>query len=949
MICNENTKINGKRLIMAVAVVAVMICALAIVLPAGNVSAADEYGSIEVPTGDDVCTIDADNAANFDWTAIATDDYTAYVIEATVTIGAGQTVTFSEPVYIVDGGSLTLDGTGSKVIDAPVYLKDGASLVLGSYSLEVTENCEIQVEAGATINVNSSSLSVDTNVIGTSDDSKTMVILSDGMATISDFDMLLGAVPTGFTVDLDGVADLKQTDIMSASAFGKNTVLNVGKGSELTVSGSELTSAATINNNGTVTVSGSITNTGSIVNNGTVTISGTVTSDDGTIVNNGAATVTGTVTGKITNNGSVSIQNGTVGAIDGGDVTASGTLTTYPRMADEAEFVLNNETLVVFSYTYEDVVYQYGLAVHSIQYDNTPIMDSELSIIPKALPVADGGVLEFSNTSSMWYNPATNSSYEGALEADNTDGEAAPAAGLYDGVVRFNASITGKLTDDAQNAEFVNNTVTKYLDLIVTPGVFTGVIDIEGWVEGQYDPEVNGPTITVSTTGGAEVPAENYSVAYEYFTDEDCTQSAGTDPAALEADTYWVKATVTTDDTSYTVTVDPKEFTVEVYKLDSEIVFHPLQDLNDDALEEAILGVNPDEIQKVVFNTEDGLKYTINGSVYKQTYTEGTKIVGFDKFADDGYLVAFYVEGIGFDITSIPAGESVIADYVTMAGLNDNKITEITPVENETQYRYYLLYIPDLAADAENPTVPEAGQDGFTYDIDFDTDDGEKYNKTSYEVDASYLNFYMIILHDDKEAGDNYYNDLLTYYRTDGEQFILPSGAGDGFSYWATEAGSTNDRVFEFGSIMVVGPQYDPDNDGVINLQAVYGAVAPGPGGDTGVTGEPSANVVVGFLKNDAGVTVTFTPTDGGYVPAGDVTITYVYYQYNEDRGRYMPAVGTYSATIEDGQIFMEIPATEFSGFEAISQMTFTLTVSEDVAFTNTGLFTPVLPAIPEA
>lgn len=675
---------------------------------------------------------------------------------------------------------------------------------------------------------------------------------------------------------------------------------------------------------------------------GDVTVASGLKAD---IISASGLTMTGTVT---VNGKTLTYENYTVE--DGGSltITEDGTvngegLKTFPEMPDKTIFVNNGTEYIVFTYVNKvtKTEYQYGLTINDITYDTTPIMDSELSVNPIALPTADGGTLEFSNTDSKWYDEV-NGVYEGALKGTTTDGNAAPSAGLYNGCVRFSASITGSFGDDK---EFVNNTLTQYLDLTVLPGTVDSEVAIEGWIEGQYDESVNAPIVTVD-------PEVGFSATFEYFTDEGCSQSAGTDPSVLKAGDYWVKATIELENKDLTTESPVAKFTVGIDELGSQIIFHPLQDLKDDTKEGSILGMNPDVIQNIAFNTDDGLNYTVNGTVYKFAYKTDAGIVGLDALAlganTEGYFIAFYVEGVGFDVTSIPADGKDITDYINLtltgAGADDNKCVEITPEENDTQYRFYVMYLNDIGADNENAPEPAAGQDGFDYDVDFDGADGEKYVESNYTVDLSYLNYYLIILHDDKEPEDNYYNDLLKYYRADGSQFVLPSGAGDAFAYWTTEAGSTNDRVFEFGSIMLVGAQYDPDSDGVINLQAYYGESTPVQPGTV------SEDIAISmYYQQGSRLVVSITAVDGGYIPAGNITISGFYMQEVT-----LPVVGTtYTSTqipdtiiaVEEGQTSVVLTIDDYDWLGSVISLDATFEVDGNaVSESNTMTFTFVAP-----
>ena len=971
----QNKKMEKGKLLAAFVVIAMAVCCFAVMAP--SVDAADATSTPLPEAVEGVITIDTDGnyvlSDNVDGRIVVNEGVTATIDLAGYTISYNNTTgTATEDNSNASGatiqinGTLTINDSSEKATGAviqaganaapAVHIAVGGTLTINGGSFECTsESAYYVIKNLGTVTINDGVFENNSGKdSGTSGSSTIANGWWDGANNTTEAD----AVMTINGGTFNGAHYIKNDDYGVMNIYGGTfsetargaAIMNVNKlvidddaddTQELIINGGD-GNAAVLNwsipgnefDSGELAIRSGTFNVAALVGiTSTSDPFGTVTINSGLGVNaigvSNGTILTGTLTvGTETFNFDNYEVRANTFVSDAGKLTIDGPSEFFPAMKDETLFHYQGDDYIVYTYTYRGVDYQYGLAVHSIEYDGTDIMDSELSIIPIALPVESEGKLAFSNTDSKWYDKI-NGTYEGALKSQNDDGDAPGSTGLYTGVIRFSASIDS--VEAAADVAFKGNTLTKYLNLNITPGQYTGEITIEGWVEGQYDESVNGPSIVVSTAAGDEVPADQYEVTYEYFTDAACTKSAGTDPSALVAGDYYVKATVTPANPNFDVSVKPVFFTVGVDTLASEIVFHPLQDLEDDVKEEAILGINPDKIQNIAFNTEDGTKYTVNGTVYNTEFDAESPIIGLDKLGigipGSGYFIAFYVEGVGFDITSIPAEGEAITDYITLA-LNgtdsaDNAIAEITPEENDTAFRYYLMYIADIGADDETVEEPVPGQDGFDYTVDFDKEAGERYESTEYTVDVSYLNFYMIILNDDNvdmEDGENYYNDELHYYRADGAHFTVPSGAGDGFQYWNTEAGSTNDRVFEFGSIMVVGAQYDPDNDGIINLYAHYG--------ETG-TQEPteptveSTNILVSVVSTETGVDVYLIALDGGYIPAGTITVEYTYTYYDDFFGAYATDSATADITVDQSTGSIVIMSLDMTGFEHYSEITY--------------------------
>ena len=611
---------------------------------------------------------------------------------------------------------------------------------------------------------------------------------------------------------------------------------------------------------------------GSITNNGKLTISngGSVTTKNGTFINNGE----------------VALDGGTFdGSISSGKVSFAGTIDEKTRFPDMkgATFLANGNEYLVFDYEFNGNYYQYGLAVKDIAYNGTEILSDELSVIPIALPEDDDTVLTIYNTSASW-NTKEKGVYKGALEVAGQKGDS-PDAGYYERVVYFEGSIDS-VADD--KTIFKGNTLSKFLGLTVTKGQYDAELEIEGWDFGKYDEKKNAPTVTVTDADGKLVPADAYTVTYEFFTDSKCTESKGTNPLALQPGTYWVKATVVPDNKNYEVKkIDAVEFSVVRA---SEVEFHPIQDLGDSETEKAILGgVDPDKLQKdnIKFNSigknADGQNVLrVSGTVYKiadeaKEFETLKTLFGTDAPTTGGYFLAFYISGVD----GKKLNEDAVKCELDALAITDKdvvnkvvKLTVPTGVKNEEGYVFGILYMSSLQADDKDIVDPVAGKNVFTCNVDYDGESGKVYNETKYLVDTSFLNCYAIVLHDDKdgEDGEDYYNDTLTYYRVNGAQFTLPSGAADGFKYWATEKGVINDRVFSFGSIMVVGDKYDADDDKTINLYATYGS------GSEPTPVEPTKGkiVVTGFVQ-DGKAYFTVIADDGLAIPAETLTVKYTY------------------------------------------------------------------------
>ena len=578
---NENEQRQGggaaasKKLLAAVAVLAMVLCAFAIVAPTADAAEPATYW-VDTNKGSD----DADGSQkapfkSFDKAFEATAAGDKVMVADGSMAGNDFVIPAGEIVVVPASVTFQCNGTtqiiGTLDVSGTLKFMGDRSTISGA---DKTGACNIVINGGAAVSLNTN------EIIGSGND------LAEGSKlVISKLETKDENGNYGYTATLEsGTLTLNRAFIV-----GPNTNLTIAEGA-------------------TVEVDSALTNNGSITNNGTLSIGnvGTVDSDDG----------------KFTNNGEVALDGGTFkGSISSGKVSFAGTIdgkTRFPDMKG-ATFLANGNEYLVFDYEFNGNYYQYGLAVKDIAYNGTEILSDELSVIPIALPEDDTTVLTIYNTSASWYTKEKGV-YKGALEVAGQK-EDSPDAGYYEDVVYFEGSIDS--TDSDGNTIFKGNTLSKFIGLTVTKGQYDAELEIEGWNLGEYDEKKNAPTVTVTDADGKLVPADDYTVTYEYFSDSKCTKSEGTDPLKLQPGTYWVKATVVPDNKNYEVKkIDAVEFNVERA---SEVEFHPIQDLDDSETEKAILGgVDPNTIQKdsIKFNSigknADGQNVLrVSGTVYK--------------------------------------------------------------------------------------------------------------------------------------------------------------------------------------------------------------------------------------------------------------------------------------------------------------------------------------------
>ena len=891
MIAIEKTKTERGKLLAAVLAIVMVVCAFAAITADDTSAVVTGLPDADEDTG--VITLTKDTTVSGTGTitnAINLGNYTLKISEgANVTINyaftaAGQHVIdfgSNGKIIVEEGATLTINASNGTVEGKPYVPTNSAgnSVFAGATTTGYTSNgTDAAIQVNGTMNVKvAADVKGNTNqaertiyVTGTfNSDSNgyatTMFLINGGKVDVNLNDgSLTGYVDVsgeGASFEIGGtnVTGSKITGVTYEDSIFNIFAMNVGEGASATIDGKaqildrEVTSPpvgtiSTITNNGNV----------AITKDGQLAVpedTAFTNEENGTTLVDGILNLNGTFTGSITGSGSM-----------------TGVPEIYPYMSDN--FIYNptsGYSYVVQHYIFNDsngnkITYQFGLAINTITYDGTPIWIDELSVIPISLQMTKDQVLTFTNTSSTWYDPVENDTYTGWLRDATENGN----AGTYERVVQYECSLT------SADKNLIGSSVTKIIGLTVMPGKLNVDVSMEGWVEGEA---VKSPSTIVTTTAGVPlVDKVDYTVEYTYYTDEKCTIPITKPLEQLGPDTYYVKATVTPLTKNFLEGTDSTDFTVAVFVIDSEVSFHPLQDLNDNELEKSILGVDPDDIQKSInFDSvneaiaeKNVVSGKVTGTLYKITNADTTWTTLTSKFDpqvisnDYGYFLAFYVQS---EIDDISLAE-ITATITTSMTPEANLIVDITPVKNTTEFKFYVMYIADLQADVLDVKDPVEGQDELTYKIDFDGTGGAdtgKYGEMTYDIDLSFLNMYIIVLNDYNEETQQ--NFTITDYRVDGARYTLINGAGDNFAYWATEDGSAFPS-YNFGSVMIVGKEFDPDTDGIINLYAVYGSTPVEP-----VETDPATEVFVSMYYDGDKLVITVSAVEG-YIPAGELKIT---------------------------------------------------------------------------
>ena len=153
MIANMNEKGRQTKLLAAIAVLAMVVCAFAVVMPSDNVE------GVSAPVAPS--SYDGEIDASADFNNLAPGDYS---ISKSVSIASGATLSIAKDVtiWIISGGSLSIDAGATAInLNGTINVMDGGALTYGK-ALADTDGT-INVCKGATVTGPSNSVKVGTS------------------------------------------------------------------------------------------------------------------------------------------------------------------------------------------------------------------------------------------------------------------------------------------------------------------------------------------------------------------------------------------------------------------------------------------------------------------------------------------------------------------------------------------------------------------------------------------------------------------------------------------------------------------------------------------------------------------------------------------------------------------------------------------------------------------
>ena len=239
---NMNVKGRQTKLLAAIAIIAMVVCAFAVVLPAESDAAAAPTvpaDAEKIATAEDLPT-DFNTAGNYEITGDITLPSSISAIAEGVNI------------YISGEGSLTIANTCA--VSGNIYVLSGAAFNYTYNTLTTASDGKISVYSGATVNFSytDGESAVTTAMIGSATSEAQIKLTSGSIDLTITSEQASG---WGFGAVIDG-------DISIGTASINNSAITVSEKSNVTVTGNVTSTGVTVTNNGSIVLTGTATMTG---------------------------------------------------------------------------------------------------------------------------------------------------------------------------------------------------------------------------------------------------------------------------------------------------------------------------------------------------------------------------------------------------------------------------------------------------------------------------------------------------------------------------------------------------------------------------------------------------------------------------------------------------------------------------------------------------------------
>ena len=272
-----------------------------------------------------------------------------------------------------------------------------------------------------------------------------------------------------------------------------------------------------------------------------------------------------------------------------------------------------------------------------------------------------------------------------------------------------------------------------------------------------------------------------------------------------------------------------------------------------------------------------------------KTASVAIEVVAIDTVVASGEYKATYELGNTFDLTGVVITvtyvdeANVVFNYVPAAGETPAGFSQTSTTVTGATFSTEFVFDPeDLVLDF---------QTGENVPIGIGYFDG---NGTIEVTVTGYLATYMY-----KTEIDGDWTVYGTQYSSGRQDmmsvFNMVYAAPEGYEFAGWQVNDTT-AVYQPGDTYAIGEDENMWATGNVTFYAIYNEVE----GDTPVTPTPteeSQNILVSVVSTNDGVGVYLIALDGGYIPAGTITVTYYYTYFMDYSGVMVPVSG--SATID--------------------------------------------------
>ena len=340
MIMNMNEKGRQTKLLAAIAIIAMVVCALAVVLPSENVEAAEPPTEVSTAEGLNAAIADS-SVTEIKLTANVTADSVSRITDKSIDLN-GFTLTTNNQIR-VNNSTITNGNVSSSYSGNGILMLEGASTTISKLNLTRTVDAPrsvISVAHGTSATI------TECDIVETSNDPVAVYFNgTSGTSTITNCDF--GSNTDGVRcVNVGDVTNLTITDSgeIDLNVMGSDNTISVGTSDSngivlsntsiaiLQVDRADVTiddeiTVESVWNYGTLNIDGTL-NATDFNNSGTLNVAGTVTSGTLKIEGSNELTITGTGTvtaGDLVLNGDLAIDSGIT--MTAGEITGSGTIT----------------------------------------------------------------------------------------------------------------------------------------------------------------------------------------------------------------------------------------------------------------------------------------------------------------------------------------------------------------------------------------------------------------------------------------------------------------------------------------------------------------------------------------------------------------------------------------------------------------------------------------------